>query len=48
MPSSSSATVTEHLNQRWFERNTGQVVTEVQRRVSSGQALDGGHPGRDG
>jgi predicted phage-related endonuclease len=24
---------TEELNRRWFERNTGQVVTEVQRRV---------------
>jgi predicted phage-related endonuclease len=27
------STVTEHLNRHWFERNTGQVVTEVQRRV---------------
>ena len=26
-------TVTEHLNRCWYERNTGQVVTEVQRRV---------------
>jgi predicted phage-related endonuclease len=26
-------TVTEDLNRRWFERNTGHVVTEVQRRV---------------
>jgi predicted phage-related endonuclease len=25
--------VTEHLNRHWYERNTGQVVTEVQRRV---------------
>src|SRR6202051_1638541 len=25
-------TVTEELNRRWYERNTGQVVTEVQRR----------------
>src|SRR5436305_9415005 len=25
--------VTEPLNRRWFERNTGQVVIEVQRRV---------------
>src|SRR5947209_4065399 len=25
--------VTEHLNRRWYERNTGQVVTEVQRRI---------------
>jgi predicted phage-related endonuclease len=26
-------TVTEDLNRHWFERNTGRVVTEVQRRV---------------
>src|SRR4051795_3608369 len=26
-------TVTEHLNRRWYERNTGQVVRGVQRRV---------------
>jgi predicted phage-related endonuclease len=26
-------TVTEQLNRRWYERNTGQVVTEVQRQV---------------
>jgi YqaJ-like viral recombinase domain len=26
-------TVTEHLNRHWYERNTGQVVTKVQRRV---------------
>jgi predicted phage-related endonuclease len=26
-------TVTEELNRRWYERNTGQVVTEVQQRV---------------
>src|SRR6185369_15825901 len=25
--------VTEHLNRHWFERNTRQVVTEVQRHV---------------
>src|SRR6202162_6619404 len=25
--------VTEPLNRHWFERNTGQVVAEVQRRV---------------
>jgi hypothetical protein len=25
--------VTEELNRRWFERNTGQVITDVQRRV---------------
>ena len=26
-------TVTEHLNRHWYERNTGQIVTEVQKRV---------------
>jgi predicted phage-related endonuclease len=26
-------TVTEHLNRHWFEKNTGHVVTEVQRQV---------------
>jgi hypothetical protein len=26
-------TVTEHLNRHWFERNTGETVTDVQRRV---------------
>jgi predicted phage-related endonuclease len=26
-------TATEDLNRHWFERNTGHVVTEVQRRV---------------
>ena len=26
-------TATEHLNRHWYERNTGQVVTEVQRQV---------------
>jgi predicted phage-related endonuclease len=26
-------TVTEHLNRNWYERNTGQVVTQVQRQV---------------
>jgi len=26
-------TVTEHLNRHWYERNTGQVITGVQRRV---------------
>src|SRR5437763_7909462 len=26
-------TATEQLNRRWFERNTGQVVTQVQRQV---------------
>src|SRR5260370_23299676 len=26
-------TVTEHLNRHWYERNTGQVGTELQRQV---------------
>ena len=26
-------TVTEHLNRHWYERNTGQVIIEVQRQV---------------
>jgi predicted phage-related endonuclease len=30
-------TVTEQLNRRWYERNTGQVVTEVQLRVCPGR-----------
>src|SRR5437764_6870185 len=25
--------VTEHLNRHWFERNTGHVIAQVQRRV---------------
>src|SRR5271169_5645861 len=25
--------VTEELNRRWYERNTGRVVTDVQRRI---------------
>src|SRR5271166_1836906 len=39
--------VTEPLNRRWFERNTGQVLTGVQRRVQHpvvrwiGATLDG-------
>jgi predicted phage-related endonuclease len=26
-------TVTEHLNRHWYEKNTGQVVTDAQRQV---------------
>jgi predicted phage-related endonuclease len=33
-------TVTEDLNRRWYERNTGQAVKDVQRRVP--------HPSTDG
>jgi hypothetical protein len=41
-------TVTEHLNRHWYERNTGQVVTDAAAGLSSGQALDGGNIGRHG
>ena len=41
--------VTEELNRHWYERHTGQVVTEVQRQVFHPvQALDGGNAGRPG
>src|SRR3974390_3943238 len=26
-------TVTEHLNRHWYEKNTGHLITEVQRQV---------------
>src|SRR5437763_16394892 len=26
-------TVTEELNRRWYERNTGQTISDVQRRI---------------
>ncbi len=36
-------TVTEALNRHWYERHSGHVVNDVQRRVGpSGEALDGG------
>ena len=36
--------VTEDLNRRWYEANTGQVLTDVQRPYPpSGAALGGGH-----
>ena len=39
--------VTEALNRHWYERNTGQVVTAVQRRVQHPVVrLDGGYTGR--
>ena len=35
--------VTEELNRRWYEANTGQVITDVQKRVRHpGSTLDGG------
>ena len=41
--------VTEELNRRWYEANSGQVITDVQkRRPTSGPPLDGGDPGRPG
>jgi predicted phage-related endonuclease len=39
--------VTEPLNRHWYEKNTGQVVTEVQRQVFHAP-LDGGHARRPG
>ena len=41
--------VTEPLNRYWFERNTGLVITQVQRHVPApSDPLDGGNPRRDG
>ena len=38
---------TEELNRRWYQANTGQVLTDVQRQhPASGAALDGGYAGR--
>ena len=45
--------VTEELNRRWYEANTGQVVTDIQKRVRHpalrwmGATLDGRIEGRD-
>jgi len=34
---------TEELNRRWYEANTGQVITDVQRHIRQfGDPLDGG------
>src|SRR3954466_7022266 len=42
-------TVTEALNRRWYERNTGKSVTEVQRRVFHPiKGVDGRNLGRPG
>ena len=36
--------VTEHLNRQWYERNTGQAIKDVQRRVQPpGGQVDGGN-----
>ena len=33
---------TEELNRRWYEANTGQVITDIQKQnASPGAALDG-------
>ena len=41
--------VTEELNRLWYERNTGQEVTDVQRLgAAPGEPLDGRHARRDG
>ena len=40
---------TEDLNRRWYEANTGQVITDIQNKVpASGAARDGGDSGRPG
>jgi predicted phage-related endonuclease len=37
--------VTEDLNRRWYQANTGQVLTDLQRQVRHpAPALDGSHP----
>ena len=39
--------VTEDLNRRWYEANTKEIITDVQRLdPTSGLAVDGGHPRR--
>ena len=41
--------VTEDLNRRWYERNTGQVIKDIQRRVRHPvDPLDGGDARRSG
>ncbi len=41
--------VTEDLNRRWYEANTGQVITDVQQEgVPSGAQVDGGDFGWPG
>ena len=41
--------VTEELNRRWYEANTGEAVTDVQKRISTPRiALDGGNAGWPG
>src|ERR1700721_1244192 len=45
--------VTEDLNRRWYEANTGQVITDIQRRIRHpilrwmGATLDGRVQGSD-
>src|SRR6266568_4660961 len=38
--------VTEALNRRWFERNTGQALTDIQRRIRHLDPMVGGDPRR--
>ena len=38
--------VTEELNRRWYQANTGQVITDIQQCPPSGPSLDGGDPRR--
>jgi len=38
---------TEDLNRRWYQANSGQVLTDIQHRdPASSLAVDGGHVGR--
>jgi predicted phage-related endonuclease len=40
---------TEELNRRWYQANSGQVLTDVQRHIrQSGAALDGSNIGWPG
>jgi predicted phage-related endonuclease len=39
---------TEPLNRLWYERNTGQELTQVQSRAQHPVVLDGRHPRRHG
>ena len=42
-------TVTEDLNRRWYERNTGLAIKDVQRRLQHPvNQMDGGNPGWPG
>ena len=41
--------VTEHLNRRWYERNSGHVIKDVEKHIQeSRQQMDGGDTRRHG